>query len=83
MRNKSKYAAIGYVVSKFVFPVAKRQAKKSAKRKAKGAVSGTANAAKAHPARTSVAVGATLGALGWLVTRGRRGSDDAANDDDT
>lgn len=71
MRHKGRYAAIGYVVSKFVVPVAKRQAKKSAKRKARGAVTGTANAAKAHPARTSVAVGAAAGAIGWLLTRGR------------
>jgi hypothetical protein len=73
VRNKSRYAAIGYVVSKFVFPMAKRRAKKQAKRKAKGAVTGTANAARNHPARTSVAVGATIGAIGWLATRGRRG----------
>ena len=71
MGNKAKYTAIGYVVSKFVFPVAKRQAKASAKRKAKGAVNGTANVARAHPARTSIAVGAAAGAIGWLVARGR------------
>jgi hypothetical protein len=76
VRNTRKYAAIGYVVSKFVFPVAKRRAKKAAKKKAKGAVTGTANAARTHPARTSVAVGATIGAIGWLVTNRRRGSDD-------
>jgi hypothetical protein len=81
VKNKSKYAAIGYVVSKFVFPVAKRLAKKSAKTKAKGAVTATANAATAHPARTSVAVGATIGALGWLVTRGRRGGGGDVDDD--
>ena len=72
MRHKGRYVAIGYVVSKFVVPVAKRQAKRTAKRKAKGAVTGTANLAKAHPARTSVAIGASVGALGWLLTRGRR-----------
>lgn len=72
MRNKGKYAAIGYVVSKFVMPVAKRRAKKAARRKAKGAVTGTANAARQHPGRTSVAVGAALGAVAWLVTKGRR-----------
>ena len=79
MKNKGKYAAIGYVVSKFVLPVAKRRAKKTAKRKAKGAVTGTAQAARQHPARTSVAVGATVGAIGWLVTRGKRGG---GEDDD-
>lgn len=73
MRHKGRYAAFGYVVSKFIVPVAKRQAKRSAKRKARGAVTGTANAAKAHPARTSVAVGAAAGAIGWLLTRGRHG----------
>jgi hypothetical protein len=75
VRNKSRYAVIGYVVSKFVFPVAKRQAKRTAKRKAKGAVTGTANVARAHPARTSVAIGASVGALGWLLTRERRSGD--------
>jgi ElaB/YqjD/DUF883 family membrane-anchored ribosome-binding protein len=73
VRNRGKYAAIGYVVSKFVLPAAKRQAKKSAKRKAKGAVSGTANAAKNNPAKTSVAVGAAAGAIGWLISRKRGG----------
>lgn len=75
MRHKGRYAAIGYVVSKVVVPVAKRQAKKSAKRKARGAVTGTTNAAKAHPARASIAVGAAAGAIGWLLTRGRRDDD--------
>lgn len=72
MRNKGRYAALGYVVSKFVVPLAKRRAKRSAKRKAKGAVTGTANAAREHPAKASVAVGAAVGAVGWLATRGRR-----------
>lgn len=81
MKHSSRYAAIGYVVSKFVFPIAKRRAKQQAKRKAKGAVTGTANAAREHPARTSVAVGAAVGAIGWLVTRGRRGADANREDD--
>lgn len=76
MRNRGKYAAIGYVVSKFVLPVAKRQAKKQAKAKARGAVSGTAGAARRHPARTSVALGAAAGAIGWLVTRRRSNADE-------
>jgi ElaB/YqjD/DUF883 family membrane-anchored ribosome-binding protein len=72
VRNKTRYAVIGYAVSKFVIPVAKRQAKAQAKRKAKGAVTSTTNAAKAHPARTSIAVGAAAGAIGWLLTRRER-----------
>jgi len=71
MSKRAKYTAIGFVVSKFVLPIAKRQAKSAAKRKARGAVSGTAGAAKRHPARTSVAVGALVGAAGWVLTRGR------------
>lgn len=71
MRHKGRYAAIGYVVSKFLVPIAKRQARKAARRKARGA----ANAARAHPARTSVAVGAAAGAIGWLLTRSRHGSE--------
>lgn len=81
MRNKAKYTAIGYVVSKFVFPVAKRQAKASAKRKARGTVDGATSAARSHPARTSLALGAAAGAIGWLVTRGRSGSDVSSGDD--
>lgn len=75
MRNKSKYAAIGFVVSKFVLPAAKRRAKQQAKAKAKGAVVAPARAAKRHPARASVAVGAAVGAIGWLVSRRRNGGD--------
>lgn len=71
-RSTAKYAAIGYVVSKFVMPAAKRQAKRAARDKARGAVAGTTGAARRHPARTSVAVGAVVGAVGWLLTRGRR-----------
>jgi ElaB/YqjD/DUF883 family membrane-anchored ribosome-binding protein len=74
VRNSKKYAAIGYMVTKFVVPVAKRQAKKAAKQKARGAIVAPAKAAKRHPARTSVAVGAAVGALGWLVSRRRNGS---------
>ena len=81
MRNKTRYAMIGYVVSKFVIPVAKRQAKASAKRKAKGTASSAANVAKAHPARTSIAVGAAAGAIGWLVTRRGPSADHAHIDD--
>lgn len=82
MRHKGRYAAIGYVVSKFVFPLAKRRAKQAARRKARGAVTGTANAARNHPARTSVAVGAAVGAIGWLVTRGRRSGAPTSPGDD-
>lgn len=75
MRNRAKYTAIGYVVSKFVIPVAKRQAKASAKKKAKGAANGAVSSARSHPARTSIAIGAAIGAVGWLVTRARGGND--------
>jgi len=78
MRGRTKYAAIGYVVSKFVFPLARRQAKKAAKAKAKGAATGTANVARQHPARTSIAIGSIIGALGWLATRDRGTGDDDA-----
>lgn len=75
MRHKGRYAAIGYVVSKVVLPVAKRQAKKSAKRKARGAVSGTGDAIKRNPGKTSVALGTVIGAVGWVLTRDRDGTD--------
>ncbi|MEO6867146.1 MAG: hypothetical protein ABI200_03915 [Gaiellales bacterium] len=71
MRNRTRYAAIGYVVSKFVIPVAKQQAKKQAKNKVRGAAVGTRDAVVSHPARTSIAVGALVGAAGWLLTRNR------------
>lgn len=68
-KSTAKYTAIGYVVSKLVIPVARKQAKKAAKAKARGAVTGTKGALGRHPARTSVAVGAAIGAVGWLVSR--------------
>jgi hypothetical protein len=77
MKHKNMYAAIGYVVTRFGLPAAKRQARKSAKRGAKGAATGATNAARSHPARTSIAVGVVIGAIGWLATRGR---DDASGD---
>lgn len=75
MKKMHRYAAIGYVVSKFGLPFARREAKRAARRKASGAVHGTAGAMKRNPARTSVATGALIGAVGWLVMRGRRDSD--------
>jgi hypothetical protein len=72
VRNKARYTAIGYVVSKFVIPVLRRRAATSARRRARGTVHGAAGAARAHPARTSIALGAAAGALGWLLMRERR-----------
>jgi hypothetical protein len=76
VRNKARYTVIGYVVSKLVIPMAKRQAR----RKARGALNGTASAARAHPARTSIALGVAAGAVGWLLTR-VRDRDDAGSAD--
>ena len=70
MRHKGRYAAIGYVTSKVVIPIAKRQAKRSAKKKAKGAVTGTGNAIRRNPGKTSVLLGTIVGAAGWLLTKG-------------
>jgi hypothetical protein len=75
-----KYALLGYVVAKFIIPMLREQAKRAAKRKAKHAVTGTADAARRHPARTSVAVGAAMGAAGWLLSRPRGGHEDADED---
>ncbi|MCW2923674.1 MAG: hypothetical protein JWM98_1078, partial [Thermoleophilia bacterium] len=76
VRNKGKYAAIGYVVSKVVVPVAKKQAKKAAKNKAKAVVTAPAGAVRRSPAKASVLIGTAVGALGWIVTRRRgRGPD--------
>ncbi len=71
MKNKAKYTAIGYVVSKVVIPLAKQQAKKQAKTKVRGAAANTKHAVVSHPAKTSIAVGALIGAAGWLLTRDR------------
>lgn len=71
MKHKNVYAAIGYVVTRFGIPAAKRQARRSTRRGAKGAAAGASNAARSHPARTSIAVGVVIGAIGWLATRGR------------
>ena len=78
MRNSTKkYAAIGYVVSKFVLPLAKQQAKRAARAKARGAVTGVGDAVRRRPGRTSLIVGSAIGAAGWLITRGRHGGDDS------
>ncbi|MCW2961202.1 MAG: hypothetical protein JWM90_1589 [Thermoleophilia bacterium] len=76
MRNEKKYAALGFVVAKFVLPLARKKAKQAAKKSAGNAVAGTTGAMKRHPARTSLIVGSALGAVGWLITRGRNGADD-------
>jgi hypothetical protein len=81
MDKRARYTAIGFVVSKFVLPLVRRQAKTAAKRKAKGAASGASAAARSHPARTSIALGAAVGALGWLVTRQRSRQGDHADID--
>lgn len=81
MRNRTRYAAIGYVTSKFVLPLAKRQAKRAARRKAKGMVTSTTKAVTSHPARTSIVVGSIVGAAGWLLARGRA-ADEVASDED-
>lgn len=72
MRKQQQYAAIGFVVSKVVIPLAKRQAKRAAKDKSRAAAAGTVHAARRHPARTSIAAGALAGAVGWLLTRNQR-----------
>ena len=72
-RNTKKYAAIGYVVSKVVLPLARKQAKKAAKAKAKGAAASVGR----NPAKTSIIVGTAVGAIGWLLVRGRQHDDEA------
>ena len=63
--TRSKYMIIGYIVSKFVVPVAKKQARKAAREKARGA----SRAVTGNPARTSIALGAAAGATAWLLSR--------------
>lgn len=71
-----KYAAIGFVASKVVLPIVRRQIRKKARSTATGAASAGANAVMKHPARASVAVGSAVGAVGYLVMRrGRQASD--------
>jgi hypothetical protein len=62
--SRARYTAIGYVVSKFVLPMARKQAKKAARNK----VRGMGGALGRHPARVSLAVGSAIGALGWLLS---------------
>ncbi|MCW2973524.1 MAG: hypothetical protein JWN72_1797 [Thermoleophilia bacterium] len=71
MRNTKKYAAIGYVVSKVVLPLARKQAKKAAKAKAKGAATSLTHS----PARMSVLAGTVIGAGAWLIARSRGRAD--------
>ncbi len=76
MRNRGKYAAIGFVVSKLAVPLAKRQVKRAARAKVKGA----AGAARRSPAKLSVAIGAAAGAAGWLLSK-RRATDSEPADE--
>lgn len=80
MSKHAKYTAIGFAVSKFVLPIAKKQAKKAARNKAKGAVVGTRNSIRRSPVKASIAVGAVVGALGWLVTRGSTSDENSSTD---
>jgi hypothetical protein len=68
--SRARYTAIGYVVSKFVLPVARKQAKKAARNKVRGMGSSVGR----HPAKVSLVVGSAVGAVGWLLTR--RGRDE-------
>lgn len=72
MRNTKKYAAIGYVVSKVVLPLARKQAKKAAKTKAKGAATNLTHS----PAKMSVLAGSVIGGVAWLIARARHHDDE-------
>jgi hypothetical protein len=67
--NTKKYAAIGYVVSKVIFPLARKQAKKTAKKKARSTAAAVSTTAHEKPIHTGLLVGATIGAIGWLISR--------------
>ena len=64
-----KYAAIGYVTSKLVFPLMRRQAKRSAKLAAVGAARAGAQKVTGKPVHASLAVGSAVGAVGYLIMR--------------
>jgi hypothetical protein len=78
-RLPGKYAAIGYVVSKVAVPIIKKKAKAKAKQAPAGAARAGARAAKNSPGKTSLAIGALAGALGYVISRRRR----SANTPDT
>jgi hypothetical protein len=73
--SRSRYAAIGYVVTKVGVPMMRRAAKKRAKAAAKSAAVAPARAARRHPAKAGAALGALLGAGAWLFMR-RHDEDD-------
>lgn len=75
--SSRKYAVVGFAVSKFAMPVAKRMLRRKVVKGAKKTTKASVDAAKSHPGRTSVAVGSVLGAVGYLVSRGRNGDDDS------
>lgn len=75
MNKRARYTAIGFVVSKLVLPIVRRQVKTVAKRQAAAAGTGAARTARSHPAKASLLVGTAIGALGWLLSRSARGHD--------
>ncbi|MBC7460150.1 MAG: hypothetical protein H7287_02175 [Thermoleophilia bacterium] len=74
MSNTKKYAAIGYVVSKVVLPLARKQAKKAAKTKARSAATSLTHS----PAKMSVLAGTVIGAAAWMIARSRDRDGDEA-----
>ena len=67
--TSGKYALIGMIVSKFVIPAVKKQAKKRTKAAVKHKAASSANAVKGHPARTGIAVGVLVGAASYVAKR--------------
>ena len=60
-----RYTIIGWAVSRFAWPAAK----KAMRSKAQASANGMVESARRNPARTSVAIGAIVGAAGWVVAR--------------
>lgn len=71
MNKRTQYTALGFAVSKLVLPIIRKQAKKKARSAVVNAADGGRRAVHAHPARTAVAVGAVVGAVGWMLSRTR------------
>lgn len=63
--GRSRDAMVGMLVMKFLWPIAKRRAR----RKAAEAARSSAGAVARNPRRVAVLIGAIAGAIGWFASR--------------
>jgi hypothetical protein len=76
-----KNAAVGYLVTRYLVPALKKQAKRKAKSTATGAAKNSAKAVRRNPKRTAMVVGTVVGAMGWVLARAASRTDIGKNVD--